>query len=81
MSERLERPKEIAVLLNCGVSTVYRLAATGVLPAVKVPGTNLVRFRREVIEQLVRQWELNGNGRVRGRRSRRFYAERQTQIA
>jgi len=81
MSERLEKPKEIAALLNCGVSTVYRLAAAGVLPAVKVPGTNLVRFRREVIERLVRQWELNGNGRVRGRRVRSLFAERETQIA
>lgn len=81
MSDHLEKPKAIAALLNCGVSTVYRLAATGKLPSVKVPGTNLVRFRREAIEQLVRQSELNGKGRVRGRRTRRLVAEHPIEIA
>lgn len=65
MAEPLLTPKEVRCLLNVGLSTVYRLAGAGILPIVKIPGTGLVRFRRERVEELVRQWERNGRGRRR----------------
>jgi len=37
-----------------------------VVPAIKVPGTAIVRLRREVLDGLLRQWEQSG--RRRGRR-------------
>jgi hypothetical protein len=53
--------------LYCGLATVYRLSEKGVLPTVKVPGTNLVRFDMDKIEVLIARWGTNGNGRRRGR--------------
>jgi len=60
MSGDLLRPREVARILGVGISSVYRLAARGTLPAVKVPGTSLVRFRRDRIERLIQSWERNG---------------------
>ena len=56
-SNRLMKPKEVAELLGIGESSVYRLAERGTLPTVKIPGTKMVRFRRERVEELVRRWE------------------------
>jgi len=67
MTDPLATPREVAQLLACGVSTVYRLCAAGVLPVVKIPGTALVRFRRDRLEGLLKTWEEQG-GRRRGRR-------------
>lgn len=66
MPDALLTPEELRQRLNCGLSTVYRLTAKGILPAVKIPGTSLVRFRRESVEKLLAEWESNG-----GRRKRR----------
>ncbi len=63
--EALLRPREVAQMLNIGISTVYRLAESGTLPTVRVPGTNLVRFRRQRVELLLQRWEANTNGRRR----------------
>ncbi len=68
--EALLRPREVAVMLSIGVSSVYRLAESGTLPTVRVPGTNLVRFRRERVEVLLRRWETN-NGERRNRKGHR----------
>ena len=57
---RLLRPGDVAVLLNVGVSTVYRLAAQGVLPAFTVPGTHAVRFPSDRLEVLLRRWSAEG---------------------
>ena len=56
-STRLMKPKEVAELLGIGESSVYRLASSGVLPTVRIPGTNSVRFRRERVETLMKAWE------------------------
>ncbi len=70
MGEFLLRPREVAAMLSIGVSSVYRLAESGTLPTVRVPGTNLVRFRRERVEVLLRRWETN-NGERRSRKGQR----------
>ena len=57
MADGLLTPEEAADLLKCGLSTVYRLAGAGTLPAVKIPGLSLVRFRRERIQALLVEWE------------------------
>jgi excisionase family DNA binding protein len=57
---------EGAAYMRLGGSTLYRLIARGVVPAIKVPGTAIVRLRREVLDGLLRQWEQSG--RRRGRR-------------
>lgn len=62
MPDPLLRPRQVAQLLAVGLSTVYRLAEAEILPSVKIPGTNLVRFRRERVEELLRRWERNGRG-------------------
>ncbi len=67
MPEPLLKPEEVRALLKVGLSTVYRLSASGILPTVKIPGTSLVRFKAERVEELLRQWERNGNGRGRRR--------------
>lgn len=56
---------ESAALLRLGLSTTYRLIERGVIPAVKVPGTSIVRIRRAVLDSLLTEWE--GTGRRRGR--------------
>ncbi len=68
VAEALLRPREVARMLSIGVSSVYRLAESATLPTVRVPGTNLVRFRRERVEVLLRRWETNTNGRWRKQR-------------
>ncbi len=70
MPEALLRPREVSQMLSIGISTVYRLAESGTLPTVRVPGTNLVRFRRERVEVLLRRWEIN-NGERRRRKGHR----------
>jgi len=66
MAEPLWKPADVKKRLNCGLATVYRLAERGVLPTVRIPGTNLVRFKAERIEELLRTWERAGrNGRGR----------------
>ena len=69
MTEPLLRPREVAVMLRVGISTIYRLAGTGTLPTVRVPGTSFVRFRRERVEELLKRWEVNGRNRGRKARS------------
>ncbi len=65
MPEPLRTPKDVKIRLNVGLRTVYRLVELGILPTVKIPGTNLVRFKAERVEELLRQWERNGRGRKR----------------
>ena len=65
MATPLLRPRDVQKLLAVDLSTVYRLAAAGTLPTVKVPGTSLVRFRAEHIETLLRRWETNGRRKDR----------------
>jgi excisionase family DNA binding protein len=60
MPEPLLKPEDVRKRLNVGLSTVYRLAAQGTLPAVKIPGTALVRFNAERVEALLRQWGTAG---------------------
>jgi excisionase family DNA binding protein len=67
MSEPLLRPRDVAKMLAVGLATVYRLADRGILPCVRVPGSHVVRFRREHLELLVKRWETNGGRRKRGR--------------
>ncbi len=63
-STPLLKPREVARLLGIGLSSVYRLAERKTLPAIKIPGTKVVRFRRERVEELVRRWERkHKNGR------------------
>lgn len=66
MAEPLLKPADVKRRLNVGLSTVYRLAEAGILPTVKIPGTNLVRFKAERVEELLKRWERNGRGRKRG---------------
>jgi len=47
----LLRPAEAAKLLSLGESTVYRMAANGELPAVRIGRT--VRFRRADLVELI----------------------------
>ena len=68
VSSPLLKPREVAQLLGIGLSSVYRLAERGTLPTVKIPGTEMVRFRRERIENLVRQWEDKNGGQKRRER-------------
>ncbi len=65
MAEPLVKPRQLAGEWGCGLSTIYRLAELGVLPTVKIPGTKLIRFKRERIEQLVKTWEANGRRKRR----------------
>jgi excisionase family DNA binding protein len=65
MPEPLGTPQDVKQRLSCGLATVYRLAEQGVLPTVKIPGTNLVRFNMGKVEMLVQQWERNGRRRGR----------------
>ncbi len=67
-STRLMKPQEVAELLGIGVSSVYRLAERGTLPTVKIPGTKVVRFRRERVEEFVRRWEHKNDRRKLERR-------------
>ncbi len=73
MAESLLKPSDVRQLLNVGLSTVYRLAAKGVLPTVKIPGAGLVRFKAERVEALLRQWEQNGRRRRRADGQRQFH--------
>lgn len=61
---QLLTPSEVADLLQLSKATIYRLAESGDLPAIRIG--RAVRFRREAIEQL-----LNGQGvtAVGGRRN------------
>ncbi len=63
MGDPLLTPKDVKALLSVGLRTVYSLAERGTLPTVKIPGTALVRFRRERVEELLKRWERNGRGR------------------
>ncbi len=60
--------KESAAHLRLGLSTMYRLVEDGTIPAVKVPGTNIVRIRRSVLDSLLSKWEGNGRRRRGGAR-------------
>ena len=42
-ARRLGTPREVAELLQCGLSTAYRLIARGVIPSITIPTTGLVR--------------------------------------
>ena len=68
-AQRLGTPREVAARLNCGLSTVYRLIARGVIPSITIPTTGLVRVPMERFENLLRQWESEGRRR-RGRKGR-----------
>ena len=68
-ARRLGTPREVANLLQCGLSTAYRLIERGVIPSVTIPTTGLVRVPWERFENLVQQWERDGRRR-RGRGSR-----------
>jgi len=58
--------KEAADFLRIGGSTLYKLAAEGVVPVVKIPGTAVIRIRRAALETLLERWE---GGQRRGRRN------------
>ncbi len=64
MSSPLVKPREVAQLLGIGLSSVYRLAERGTLPTVQIPGTHIIRFRRERVETLMKAWEQNGRRRA-----------------
>ena len=68
-ARRLGTPREVAELLQCGLSTAYRLIARGVIPSITIPTTGLVRVPMERFENLLRQWESEGRRR-RGRKGR-----------
>lgn len=57
--------KEAADLLRVGQSTLYRLVDQGIIPAVKVPTTCVLRIRRAALDRLLEEWESRGR---RGRR-------------
>ncbi len=60
----LLNPEEMAARLNIGLSTAYRLLEKGVIPTVRIPGTNCLRVRRAVLDGLGVKWE---SGRRRGK--------------
>ena len=47
-----------AALLSCSTRTVQKLAADGVLPVVKLPGSRLLRFRPSAIAQALAKFEV-----------------------
>ncbi len=60
MGEPLLRPRDVAKLLSIGESTVYQLAAKGVLPGFEIPGTHALRFSAQRIEVLLQRWTREG---------------------
>jgi excisionase family DNA binding protein len=48
---------DAAKRVGIGASTMYRLIDEGVVPAVRVPKTSIVRVRRETLERVLKAWE------------------------
>ena len=67
---RLLKPSEVATVLNVGLSTVYRLAAQGVLPAFTVPGTHAVRIPSDRLDVLIARWSREGGFTARHRKAK-----------
>jgi excisionase family DNA binding protein len=44
-------PEEVAEYCRVGVATVRKWAASGVLPAFRVPGSHLLRFHRSDVQR------------------------------
>ena len=55
--DRLLLPREVAERLRCSLRTIWRLRAKGVLPAVKIAGTDATRFRLSDVRKIL---ELGG---------------------
>lgn len=53
---QLLKPKQVAALLNCSLSSVYDWAAQGTIPALKLNGC--LRFDPDEVEEWVRQGRL-----------------------
>ena len=59
--ETLIKAKEVAPLLRLGESTIYKLAARGKIPGVKIGGS--WRFALPEIEKMIpKTWKKNSGG-------------------
>ena len=52
-------PVEVAQMLGVSRATVYRLANRGVIRSVTMPGTNLIKFPAESIEDYLAAATIN----------------------
>ncbi len=69
ITEALLTPQEVSVLLRVAVSTVYSAATNGRLPAVRIwrgRRKSLLRFRRDDVEQLMREGSPTRSGPKKG---------------
>lgn len=53
--DRLLIAKEVAAMLRVNTRTVWRLRASGKLPAVQIAGTSATRFRQSDVATLISQ--------------------------
>jgi excisionase family DNA binding protein len=55
--EGLMSLQDAARLMACSTVTVRRMAKRGDIPATKLPGSRLVRFRRSIIQRVIESGE------------------------
>jgi len=53
LEEKKYRPSEVAQLLNCHVSTVWRWIDAGILPALKTPTGRYIILRSHLEQYLI----------------------------
>jgi len=62
MSDQILKAKQVAEMLDVGLSTVYRAVEAGELPAIRIGAA--IRIRREALEKFLSQQESRGLGAV-----------------
>ena len=52
-AEELMNLKAASSFMKCSVVTVRRMVARGDIPALRLPGTRLLRFRQETLQRVI----------------------------